>query len=109
MTSAIGRRLCNLAALGQISFEANRRILEIEKLSHDCAIGQPSFEQLQHPANVEAQRASALRFGDLRAQALFAVLVLFSLQPQGFRNRELRPTYLRRLWAWTAWASPMVR
>jgi hypothetical protein len=26
----IGRRLCNLAALRQIGFEANRRILEIE-------------------------------------------------------------------------------
>ena len=93
----IGRRLCNLAALRQIGFEANRRILEIEKLSHDCAIGQQSFEQLQHPANVEAQRASALRFGDLRVQALFAVLVLFSLQPQGFRNRELRPLLAQAL------------
>ena len=93
----IGRRLCNLAALRQIGFEANRRILEIEKLSHDCAIGQQSFEQLQHPANVEGQRASALRFGELRVQALFAVLVLFSLQPQGFRNRELRPLLAQAL------------
>ena len=93
----IGRRLCNLAALRQIGFAAKRRILEIEKLSHDCAIGQQSFEQLQYPANVEAQRTSALRFGDLRVQALFAVLVLFSLQPQGFRNRELRPLLAQAL------------
>ena len=50
-----------------------------------------SFEQLQHPANIEDQRASALRFADPRVQALFAVLVLFSLQPQRFRNKELRP------------------
>ena len=93
----IGRRLRNLAALRQIGFEANRRILEVEKLTHDCCIGQQSFQQLQQPANVEGQRASALRFGDPRVQALFAVLVLFSLQPQGFRNKELRPLLAQAL------------
>src|SRR6201981_2498179 len=87
----IGRRLCNLPALRQIGFEANRRILEVEKLSHDCSIGQQSFQQLQRPAEVEGQHVSALRFGDPRVQALFAVLVILSLQPQGFRNRDLRP------------------
>jgi hypothetical protein len=49
----IGRRLRNLPALRQIGFEANRRILEVEKLTHDCCIGQQSFQQLQQPANVE--------------------------------------------------------
>src|SRR5580692_11716092 len=87
----VGRRLCNLPALRQIGFGANRRILELEKLTHDCSLGQQSFQQLQQPADVEGQRVSALRFGDPRVQALFAVLVIFSLQPQGFRNRELRP------------------
>jgi hypothetical protein len=87
----IGRRLRNLPALRQIGFEANRRILKVQKLTHDCCIGQQSFQQLQQPANVEGQHASALRFGDPRVQALFAVLALFSLQPQGFRNKELRP------------------
>jgi hypothetical protein len=31
------------------------------------------------------------RFGDNRVQALFAVLVMFSLQLRGFTNREIRP------------------
>lgn len=93
----IGRRLRNLPALRQIGFEANRRILKVEKLTHDCCIGQQSFQQLQQPANVEGQHASALRFGDPRVQALFAVLVLFSLQPQGFRNKELRPLLAQAL------------
>ena len=93
----IGRRLCNLPALRQIGFEANRRILEVEKLSHDCGIGQQSFLQLQQPAEIEGQRASALRFGDPRVQALFAVLVIFSLQPQGFRNKDLRPLLAQAL------------
>ena len=93
----IGRRLCNLPALRQIGFEANRRILEVEKLSHDCGIGQQSFLQLQRSAEIEGQRASALRFGDPRVQALFAVLVIFSLQPQGFRNKDLRPLLAKAL------------
>ncbi|MGI8426008.1 MAG: hypothetical protein ACR2M4_05310 [Actinomycetota bacterium] len=38
------------------------------------------------PIEVEGQRASALRFGDGRVQALFSVLVLFSLQARGFTN-----------------------
>jgi hypothetical protein len=93
----IGRRLRNLPALRRIGFEANRRILEVEKLTHDCGIGQQSFQQLQQPADIEGQRVSALRFGDPRVQALFAVLVIFSLQPQGFRNKELRPLLAQAL------------
>ena len=93
----VGRRLCNLPALRRIGFEANRRILAIEKLTHDCGIGQQSFQQLQQPADIEGQRVSALRFGDPRVQALFAVLVIFSLQPQGFRNKELRPLLAQAL------------
>ena len=93
----IGRRLRNLPALRQIGFEANHRILKVEKLTQDCCIGQQSFQQLQQPAKVEAQHGSALRFGDPRVQALFAVLVLFSLQPQGFRNKELRPLLAQAL------------
>ena len=93
----VGRRLRNLSALRQIGFGANRRILELEKLTHECSIGQQSFQQLQQPADIEGQRVSALRFGDPRVQALFAVLVIFSLQPQGFRNRELRPLLAQAL------------
>src|SRR5246500_2862586 len=93
----VGRRLRNLPALRQIGFGANRRILELEKLTHDCSIGQQSFQQLQQSADIEGQRVSALRFGDPRVQALFAVLLIFSLQPQGFRNRELRPLLAQAL------------
>jgi hypothetical protein len=32
----IGKRPCNLDALRQIGFQANRRLLEVEKVSHDC-------------------------------------------------------------------------
>lgn len=88
---AVGRRLKNLPALRQIGFAANRRVLEVERLSHDCHLGADAFGALQQPTEVQGQRASALRFGDARVQALLAALVLFCLQPQGFTNKQLRP------------------
>jgi hypothetical protein len=87
----VGRRLHNLPRLRQIGFAANRRVLEVEKLSHDCNLGAERFQTLQQPVEVDGQRGSALRFGDPRVQALLAVLVLFCLQPEGFRNQQLRP------------------
>jgi hypothetical protein len=87
----VGRRLHNLPRLRQIGFAANRRVLEVEKLSHDCNLGAERFQTLQQPVEVDGQRGSALRFGDPRVQALLAVLVCFCLQPEGFRNPQLRP------------------
>ena len=87
----VGRLLKNLPALHQIGFAANRRVLEVERLSHDCHIGAAAFDQLQKPAEVDGQHASALPFGQERVQALLTVLVMFCLQPDGFRNRQLRP------------------
>ena len=87
----VGRRLKNLAALRQIGFAANRRVLQVEQLTLDCHIGAQAFDQLQQPAEVDGQHVSALPFGQERVQALLAVLLLFCLQPQGFRNRQLRP------------------
>jgi hypothetical protein len=87
----VGRRLGNLDALRQIGFDANRRVLEVEKVIHDCHIGMEAFQRLQGPIQVDAQRASALRFGDPRVQALFTALCLFALQPHGFTNKQLRP------------------
>lgn len=94
----VGRWVKNLPELRRIGFAANRRMLEVEKASHDCRVGALAFEELQTPAtNGEGQRASALRFGDARVQALFAVLLLFCLQVEGFRNRQLRPLLAQAL------------
>jgi hypothetical protein len=87
----VGRRLHNLEALRQLGFAANRRVLQVEQLTHDCHVGAEAFEKLQQPAEVDGQHVSALPFGHQRVQALLTVLVLFSLQPVGFRNRQLRP------------------
>jgi len=86
----IGRRLCNLPALREVGLQANRRLLDVERLSHDPHLGDQGFAALVTPAVVGTQRASALPFGTARTQALLAALLVFRLLPQGFRNRDLR-------------------
>jgi hypothetical protein len=87
---AIGRRLPNLPALRAIGFAANRRVLEVERISQDCQLGEGVFDQVNRPQIVDGQRASALAFGDGRVMALFQALCLFILLPEGFRNATLR-------------------
>ena len=88
----VGRRLRNLEDLKKIGFAANRRLLGVQRLSHDCTLGADVLDELHRPVCIDGQRASALRFGDRRVQALFAALLRFDLLPQGFRNRDLRET-----------------
>jgi len=86
----IGRALHNLPALREIGFAANRRLLHVESLSHDCLIGEDRLHAVTSPVLVDDQRAAGLRFGDLRVHALMHALCLFALAPTGFRHRELR-------------------
>jgi len=88
---AIGKRLHNLPAWREVGFQANRRLLSVESLSHDCTIGEAAFHRVVRPVVVGGQRASALSFADPRAQALLQLLPLFRLLPDGFQNRDLRP------------------
>jgi hypothetical protein len=86
----IGKRLRNLPALRQVGFQANRRLLDVQRISQDCAVGEDAFRQLNEPVVVEGQRASALRFADVAVQALLSALLVFRLLPRGFSNRDLR-------------------
>lgn len=86
----VGKRLKNLSALRKVGFTANRRLLDVQRLSHDCSVGEDLFHQIHHPVTVGTQRAPAFRFGDERARALLSALVLFRLLPQGFAHRHLR-------------------
>jgi hypothetical protein len=86
----IGKGLHNLPALRKIGFGANRRLLHVQQISHDCAIGEDTFRQVNEPVVIDGQRASALRFADWTVQALFSALLLFRLLPRGFSNRDLR-------------------
>jgi hypothetical protein len=86
----IGRALRNLPALREIGFAANRRLLHVESLSHDCLIGEDALDAVSQPVVVQDQRAAGLRFGDRRVHALMHALCLFALAPTGFRHRDFR-------------------
>jgi hypothetical protein len=87
---AIGKRLHNLPALRAVGFQANRRLLNVQTISQDCAVGEDAFRQVNEPVVVNGQRASALPFADPAVQALFGALLVFRLLPRGFANRDLR-------------------
>jgi hypothetical protein len=87
---AIGKRLHNLPALRGVGFKANRRLLDVQRISHDCSIGERGFHAIQRPRVVDQQRASALRFEAERVQALLHALTIFRLLPRGFSNADLR-------------------
>ena len=87
---AIGKRLQNLPALRKVGFTANRRLLGVQRISHDCSLGEDAFRLIHSPVQRDGQHASALRFGDPRVLALLGALVLFRLLPRGFSNRDLR-------------------
>jgi hypothetical protein len=86
----IGKRLCNLPALAQVGYTANRRLLDVERLTTDPTIGEGAFRAVADPITVGTQRASALPFDAVRTQALLSALVVFRLLPHGFRNADLR-------------------
>jgi len=89
----VGRLLRNLPALRHIGFAANRRLLEIEQISHDCALGEDAFQHLQRPRQIDGQRVAALRFGDANAQALLNAVLMFVFVARGFTNKDLRQVF----------------
>jgi len=86
----IGKRLHNLPKLREIGFAANRRLLEVERLSHDCMLAEDTFQTINSPVAAGRQRASGLRFADPRVHPLLQTLILFRQIANGFRSADLR-------------------
>jgi len=86
----IGKRLHNLPKLREIGFAANRRLLEVERLSHDCILAEDTFQAINSPVAAGRQRASGLRFADPRVHALWHAIILFRQLAEGFRAADLR-------------------
>jgi hypothetical protein len=101
----IGKRLCNLPALREVGFSANRRLLHVQHIGHDPLAGQAVFDSIARPIIVNNQRAPALRFGDPRVHALLSAVVVYRYQPDGFASRHLR-THLAELLAVPPSTSP---
>jgi len=86
----IGKRLCNLPKLREVGFAANRRLLDVEHISHDCILAEDAFQSINGPVTEGRQRASGLRFADPRVHALLHAVILFRQLAQGFRSNDLR-------------------
>jgi hypothetical protein len=80
----------NLPALRRIGFQANRRLVDVQRISQDCAIGEDAFKRANGPVEADGQRAGGLRFADVAVQALLSSLLVFRLLPRGLSNRDLR-------------------
>ena len=87
----VAKRIDNLTYLRDLGQQVNRKVLEVERLSHHCVLTQDALDRLQQPTIEAGQRVSALRFGDPRVMALLQAITAFTHLPRGFRNRDLRP------------------
>src|SRR3954462_10272106 len=87
----IGKRLTNLPALREIGLSANRRLLGVQRLSHNPIRAAEAFHAVHDPIITDTgARIAGLRLGDRRAHALLQALLVFRLLPAGFANRDLR-------------------
>jgi hypothetical protein len=87
----IGKRLTNLPALREVGFSANRRLLSVQRLSHNPIHAEQAFTAVHDPIITDTgQRIAGIRLGDRRAHALLQALLVFRLLPNGFLNRDLR-------------------
>jgi hypothetical protein len=86
----VGKSLKNLPLLRKIGFSANRRLLDVQKITQDCSLGEAAFRQVTQPVEVQKQRAAGLRYADPWVQAVLSAVLGFMLLARGFTNRQLR-------------------
>src|SRR5215207_9434447 len=87
----IRKRLTHLPELREIGFSANRRLLGVQRLSHNPIRAAEAFTAVHDPIiTADGARIAGLRLGDRRAHSLLQALLVFRLLPNGFRGRELR-------------------
>jgi hypothetical protein len=87
----VNKGLSNLPYLQKIGREINRRLLEVERVSHNSGLSGDSIQRVVQPTvNEDGEKAPALKFGQPRVMALFLALTLFQHLIDGFHNRDLR-------------------
>ena len=84
-------RLHNLDELQSKARAVNARVLQAERVGQGCVLANPVFERIAHPTvTAEGRRATAMRFGDSRVQALAGALCVTLCAVTGITNRSLR-------------------
>jgi hypothetical protein len=87
----INKGLANLPYLQKIGRQINRRLLEVERVSHNSGLSGDSIQRVVQPAvTTDGKRAPGLKFGQPRVMALLLALTLFQHLIDGFRNHDLR-------------------
>ena len=87
----INKGLANLPYLAKIGRQINRRLLEVERVSHHSGLSGDSIQRVVQPTVTEdGQKSPGLKFGQPRVMALFLALTLFQHLIDGFRNCDLR-------------------
>jgi hypothetical protein len=87
----VNKGLANLPYLQKIGREINRRLLEVERISHNSGLSGDSIQRVVQPAVTEdGKKAPGLKFGQPRVMALLLALTLFQHLIDGFRNHDLR-------------------
>lgn len=87
----VNKGLSNLPYLAKIGRQINRRLLEVERVSHNSGLSGDSIQRVVQPTVTEdGEKAPALKFGQPRVMALFLALTLFQHLIDGFHNRDLR-------------------
>ena len=87
----INKGLSNLPYLQKIGREINRRLLEVERVSHNSGLSGDSIQRVVQPTvTQDGEKAPALKFGQPRVMALLMALTLFQHLIDGFHNRDLR-------------------
>jgi len=85
------RRLHNLDELQARARAINARLLDTERAGQGCVLANPVFERIAHPSvDADGRRATAMRFGDSRVQALAGALAVTLCAVTGITNRSLR-------------------
>jgi hypothetical protein len=87
----VAKGLSHLPELKEIGFTASRRLLDVQRISHDPADGATTLAALTQPVISPAgTRTAGMAFTSPRVQALLATLCCFRMLPNGFTNRDLR-------------------
>jgi hypothetical protein len=87
----IGRRLHNLGDLQDAARAINTRLLHTERAGQGCVLANPVFERIAHPSvTADGRRATAMRFGDSRVQALAGALCQTAGAVTGITSKSLR-------------------
>ncbi|MGW8179475.1 MAG: hypothetical protein ACWGQW_12060 [bacterium] len=86
----VKKHISNLPYLQKLGRHINRRLLDVQRVSHNCDLSAESIERIVQPTEHDGQRAPGMKFGDPRVMGLFLALSLFVHLIDGFTNRSLR-------------------